>query len=130
MMICVTCTQTSYNWQQYIFPQMLNCCIARKFLSKRSQSNISQEDKQAENSARPASARSSCPGDDSSEDEFFEALEDQGDSEDSCGDVPGPSEIKEDSTRREGALKRCGDLKLLVSGEPLYVPVTQVKEFR
>ena len=105
--------------------QMLNCCIARKFLSKRSQTNISQEGKQGDNPSPPASARSSCPGDDSSEDEFFEALEDQDDSDDSCGNVPGPSEIKEDSTRREGALKRCGDLKLLVSGEPLYVPVTQ-----
>jgi hypothetical protein len=106
---------------------MLNCCIARKFLSKRSQTSISQENKQAENPGRPASARFSSPGDDSSEDEFFEALEDQDDSDDSCGHIAGSSETSEGRIRREGALKRCGDLKLLVSGEPLYIPVTQVR---
>ena len=95
-------------------------------MSKRSQTSINLEDKQAAgNPERPAS----CPGDDSSDDEFFEALEDQDDSDDSCGDVEGTLGTGEGSTRREGALKRRGDLKLLVSGEPLYVPVTQVCGF-
>lgn len=107
---------------------MLNYCIARKCMSKRSETSINQEltDKPAENPEQPSSARSSSPGDDSSEDEFFEALEDQDDSDDSCGDVKGTSEITESNMKREGALKRCGDLRLLVSGEPLHVPVTQV----
>ena len=97
-------------------------------MSKRSETSINQElsDKPPENPERPSSARSSSPGDESSEDEFFEALEDQDDSDDSSRDVEGTSEIAESNMKREGALKRCGDLKLLISGEPLYVPVTQV----
>ena len=79
-----------------------------------------------DNPERATSARSSCPGDDSSDDEFFEALEDQEDSEDSCGDEEGTLGTEGSNTRREGALKRCRDLRLLVSGEPLYIPVTQV----
>ena len=99
-------------------------------MSKRSETNINQEqsDKPPGNLERASSARCSSPGDDSSEDEFFEALEDQEDSEDSCGDVEGTSRMGEGNMKREGALKRCGDLKLLVSGEPLYIPVTQVDE--
>jgi hypothetical protein len=105
---------------------MLNCCIARKCLSKRSQTSINKENAPSDIPRRPTSARSSCPGDDSSDDEFFEALEDQDDSDDSGGDVEGPLETGQGNTRREGALKRCGDRRLLVSGEPLYIPVTQV----
>ena len=99
-------------------------------MSKRSETNINQElsDKPPGNLERPPSARCSSPGDDSSEDEFFEALEDQEDSEDSCGDVEGTSRMAASNMKREGALKRCGDLKLLVSGEPLYIPVTQVDD--
>lgn len=109
------------------FVKMLNCCIARKCMSKRSHTSINLEDKQTNNPGRPASARSSNPGDDSSDEEFFEALEDQDDSDDSSsGDVERPVGITKGDTKREGASKRCGDLKLLVSGEPLYVPLTQV----
>lgn len=92
---------------------------------------ISEKHFKANDRDRPASARSrnSHPADDSSEDEFFEALENQDDSDDSGEDVEGPLETERSNARREGALKRCGDLRLLISGEPLYIPVTQVGEF-
>ncbi|XP_028409071.1 rab3 GTPase-activating protein catalytic subunit-like isoform X2 [Dendronephthya gigantea] len=111
--------------------QMLNCCIARKCLSKRSQTSINDEMSEKHfkpnDGNRPASARSkhSHPDDDSSEDEFFEALENQDDSDDSGEDEEGNLKTVQSNTRREGALKRCGDLRLLISGEPLYIPVTQ-----
>lgn len=135
---------------------MLNWCIARKCLSgKNSGTRVNLEGQKVvgnlqsntRNSDRPSSGRSSSDkpssaGDDSSDDEFFEALEDQGDSdEDSSLDVVVSDSATDKSQTergtksncaeggnqvREGALRRCGDLRLLVTGEPLYVPVTQV----
>ena len=77
----------------------------------------------------------------SDDDEFFEAVESQDevdkDSRSNAEDVKNTkrtdNDLNEDNIdnnslvfRREGAKEPFGDLKLLVSGEPLLVPITQV----
>ena len=77
----------------------------------------------------------------SDDEEFFEAVESQdeveNDSEINAENIKNTrrtdSDLNEDNIdkntpicRREGAKEPFGDLKLLVSGEPLLVPVTQV----
>ena len=77
----------------------------------------------------------------SDDEEFFEAVESQdeveNDSEINAENIKNTrrtdSDLNEDNidnntpiSRREGAKEPFGDLKLLVSGEPLLVPVTQV----
>ena len=163
--------------------QMLNCCIERKRLSKirtaslqfsnnvggntesRTENNISSTENLRKSNSEVqivqmerVESQSSVSDD---EDEFFEAVESQDNSEKqtakSVGNaesIQGESEnesdrtlgvekniqrtdsdsniddncAKNDSTtcRREGAKEPFGEVKLLVSGEPLFVPVTQV----
>ena len=82
---------------------------------------------------------------DDTEEEFFEALESQ-DSFEECRRSPNKmkqlspphivtSEVSSGTEPgwgvelehgRSGVLKRCGDLVLIATGEPLYVPITQV----
>ena len=84
----------------------------------------------------------------SSEDEFYEALEDvpqqmESEHETSRMEIPemdsvqSSSEDKDDMRGtteaavggdgvREGVLKQCGDLVLLATGQPLCIPITQV----
>lgn len=57
-----------------------------------------------------------------SEDEFFECLSDQGESE-----APPADEEKDGSkSKAEGRLHPYNNMTLLNSSEPLYVPITQV----
>ena len=76
----------------------------------------------------------------SDDEEFFEAVESQDEVENDSEinaenkkNTRTDSDLNEDNidnntpiSRREGAKEPYGDLKLLVSGEPLLVPVTQV----
>ena len=160
--------------------QMLNCCIERKRLSKirtaslqfsnnvggntesRTENNISSTENLRKSNSEGqivqmerVESQSSVSDD---EDEFFEAVESQDNSEKqtvgNAESIQGESEnesdrtlgvekntqrtdndsniddncAKNDSTtyRREGAKEPFGEVKLLVSGEPLFVPVTQV----
>ena len=163
--------------------QMLNCCIERKRLSKirtaslqfsnnvggntesRTKDNISSTENLRKSNSEVqivqmerVESQSSVSDDD---DEFFEAVESQDNSEKETGksvgnaeSIQGESEnesdrtlgveeniqrtdsdsniddncAKNDSTtcRREGAKEPFGEVKLLVSGESLFVPVTQV----
>ncbi len=88
-------------------------------------------------------------GSDTDEDEFFEALEsqernspgsdeaqnmDEDKVEEGGASVsdPGDSSEKmssnvESESGRCGVLKQCGDLVLVATGEPLYIPITQVR---
>lgn len=43
--------------------------------------------------------------------------------------IDGAHELESESGR-SGILKRCGDLVLVATGEPLYIPITQVKRVR
>lgn len=77
----------------------------------------------------------------SDDDEFFEAVESQDEADSESGSNAEntknikrtDSDLNEDNidnntamSKREGAKEPFGDLKLLVSGKPLIVPVTQV----
>ena len=160
--------------------QMLNCCIERKRLSKirtaslqfsnnvgsntesRTENNISSTENLRKSNSEVqivqmerVESQSSVSDD---EDEFFEAVESQDNSEKqtvgNAESIQGESENESDRTlgvekniertdsdsniddncaknnstscRREGAKEPFGEVKLLVSGEPLFVPVTQV----
>ena len=80
--------------------------------------------------------------DSDTDDEFFEALESQDqttsvnarrtskvkevhsvESESSVVILEDPHEVE---SSLSGVLKRCGDLVLVATGEPLYIPITQV----
>ena len=159
---------------------MLNCCIERKRLSKirtaslqfsnnvggntesRTKDNISSTENLRKSNSEVqivqmerVESQSSVSDD---EDEFFEAVESQDNSEKqtvgNAESIQGESENESDRTlgvekniertdsdsniddncaknnstscRREGAKEPFGEVKLLVSGEPLFVPVTQV----
>lgn len=79
---------------------MLNCCIDRK-LSRESSSQSNYDSAE----------------DSSTDDEFFD-----------CTDAPVETKKKEKLSlwnQPVGRLSKFGDLKLLKSGDPLYIPVTQ-----
>jgi len=142
---------------------MLNCCIERKRLSKirtasqqflsnvdnnsdaRTKNSVSNAEnlRKSDSSAQMESLDSQSSISD--DDEFFEAVESQEESENefqsgnSSGDLKNiqrtDSDLNMDGNctdnntptgKREGAKEPFGDLKLLVSGEPLIVPITQV----
>ncbi|KAL1434307.1 hypothetical protein MTO96_011935 [Rhipicephalus appendiculatus] len=106
--------------------QMLNYCIERK--KKRDRRNVAAD----ESGSQPKSGSS-----ESDEDIFYECPDDiaaegdKGESGDNTAIVGNGS--KESATSgtgeqevvREGVLRRCGDMTLLGSSEPLYIPVTQ-----
>ena len=141
---------------------MLNCCIERKRLSKirtaslqfsanvgsnsdsRTKNNVSSNTeslrKRNSNTQMEYLDSQSSVSDD---DEFFEAVESQNESESETGSIPGDvkniqrtdsdSNVDDNCTenntttcKRQGAKEPFGDLKLLVTGEPLIVPITQV----
>lgn len=87
--------------------------------------NINNPNNKDKNS-QPESSTSSSDDDD--DDEFFEAVE----SLSSLEKKPSQSSLKENPAEEEnkliakGRLKQFGDLCLLASGEPLYIPITQV----
>ena len=126
--------------------QMLNCCIERRrFTKTRNESNksiapegsVRKSQSNRENTTRrtsegrvsPLAKRMGSESDFSTssndDDEFFEAVESQGDS--------GSSEKTLEDTlltevpQREGTLEQCGNLTLLATGEPLSIPITQVR---
>lgn len=117
---------------------MLNCCIERKRARDESQkvperrrerehrfSGTGQKSRHVPESAAASSssARDGTQGKSwdswsDSEDEFFECLSDQGETE----------EGQEGSkSKAEGRLHPYNNMTLLNSAEPLYVPVTQVR---
>lgn len=117
---------------------MLNCCIERKRARDEARkvlegSKESERRSSSHQGARPAQESSTStkevyPGKSwdswsDSEDEFFECLSDQGDTE-----VP-HAEGNEDGSKNkaEGRLHPYNNMTLLNSTEPLYVPVTQVR---
>lgn len=87
--------------------------------------NLNNPNNKDKNS-QPESSTSSSDDDD--DDEFFEAVE----SLSSLEKKPSQSSLKENPAEEEnkliakGRLKQFGDLCLLASGEPLYIPITQV----
>ena len=147
---------------------MLNCCIQHKLchqqklrtpnsktdsnIEKQSHSRSSPPPSYSEfhtpSSTLPAQHNEEGNGS-SSDDEFYEALEDVNQHEESenmneicemetskSEDVPSAEEGNtnndsatvplESSGDREGVLKQCGDLVLVNTGRPLCIPVTQV----
>lgn len=88
--------------------------------------NLNNPNNKDKNS-QPESSTSSSDDDDD-DDEFFEAVE----SLSSLEKKPSQSSLKENPAEEEnkliakGRLKQFGDLCLLASGEPLYIPITQV----
>ncbi|KAM4525060.1 rab3 GTPase-activating protein catalytic subunit isoform 1-T1 [Odontesthes bonariensis] len=113
--------------------QMLNCCIERKRARdearKVQERSKEKEHKVTESSGATitsSSTREVSPGKSwdswsDSEEEFFECLSDQGESE-----CPHPEGVKDNSKgKAEGRLHPYNNLTLLNSAEPLYVPVTQ-----
>ncbi|KAM8729886.1 rab3 GTPase-activating protein catalytic subunit isoform 2-T2 [Acanthopagrus schlegelii] len=116
--------------------QMLNCCIERKRARDEARkvlegSKESERKSSSHQSPRPAqesstSTKEAYPGKSwdswsDSEDEFFECLSDQGDTE-----VPHTEGNEGGSKNKaEGRLHPYNNMTLLNSTEPLYVPVTQ-----
>ena len=144
----------------FFYFQMLNCCIERKRLSKirtaslqfstnvnknsgtripNNTSNMESSRKSDSNTRLESTGSQSSISDD---EEFFEALENQDESEketrnyfenfniegktNSDSDIENSDENNASMFKREGGKELFGDLKLLVSGEPLVVPITQV----
>ncbi|XP_068439009.1 rab3 GTPase-activating protein catalytic subunit isoform X2 [Clinocottus analis] len=113
--------------------QMLNCCIERKRARDEARKALegSRERERRVSGGRPApessaatasgsAAREVSPGKSwdswsDSEEEFFECLSDQGESEEKDGS----------KSKAEGRLHPHNNMTLLNSTEPLYVPVTQ-----
>lgn len=115
--------------------QMLNCCIERKKARDESHkvpegkgkehrvSGACQKSRQgpecatsASSSTREMSQGKSWDSWSDSEEEFFECLSDQGE-----------TEATQAEGRAEGRLHPYNNMTLLNSAEPLYVPVTQVR---
>lgn len=128
------------------FPfQMLNCCIERKkardegkkvHSSDRSSGDAAKtdllgRDSQRENDKEKGEVGKSWESWSDSEEEFFECLSDteelKGNGQESMkrGSKEGSREAL--ALKPEGRLHQHGNLTLLRSGEPLYVPVTQVR---
>ncbi|KAH6944669.1 hypothetical protein HPB50_004446 [Hyalomma asiaticum] len=105
---------------------MLNYCIERK--KKRDRRNIAAD----ESGSQPKSGSS-----ESDEDVFYECPDDiaaegdKGESGDNTAVMGNDSKesatgsTDEQEVVREGVLRRCGDMTLLGSNVPLYIPVTQ-----
>ena len=146
--------ESVFNSQYFPF-QMLNCCIERKRLSKiraPSLQYLTNVDKTSEtktecndsNSKNIRNSSSSAQMESlesqssfSDDEEFFEAVESHDETIDKDSHVKNTKRTNNDLNgdnidnntpvfRREGAKEPFGDLKLLVSGEPLLVPITQV----
>ena len=124
---------------------MLNCCIERRRASRTRNATEpggqSKESARSRNHSKKTSARddSSPPAkriDSESEfstssnddDEFFEALESQQDTDDSEMTLK-DSSVSQEAKRPEGVSRQCGDLTILTTKEPLFIPITQVKTF-
>ncbi|XP_041830042.1 rab3 GTPase-activating protein catalytic subunit isoform X2 [Melanotaenia boesemani] len=103
--------------------QMLNCCIERK--RARDEAHKEKDNKPPESNTS-SSTKEVSPGKSweswsDSDEEFFECLSDQGETE-----PPHPEGGKEGSrVKAEGRLHPYNSMTLLNSAEPLYVPVTQ-----
>lgn len=111
---------------------MLNCCIERKRarngVRKLLEGHIQSEPDRSSTAAALTSTKEVSPGKSwdswsDSEDEFFECVSDQGETE-----APHTEEEKTASkSKAEGRLHQYNNMTLLNSTEPLYVPVTQVR---
>ena len=132
---------------------MLNCCIERRRLSKVSSTNVGtlpthltlnkhlnyEKGSHGCSSVREKTdnlqnyEHTNCDierldskeGSVDDDEEFFEAI----DSQEELERVRVSEDRITGSGRREGALKQFADLQLLETGEPLFVPVTQVGHF-
>ncbi|KAK2910702.1 hypothetical protein Q8A73_008417 [Channa argus] len=121
--------------------QMLNCCIERK-KTRDEAHKVLEGSKDREPRLASGSGQTSCPSTETavvttskrevspgkswdswsdSEEEFFECLSDQGETEASHID----EENRGSKSKAEGRLHPLRKLTLLNSAEPLYVPVTQ-----
>uniref|UniRef100_UPI0037E8220F rab3 GTPase-activating protein catalytic subunit isoform X2 n=1 Tax=Semicossyphus pulcher TaxID=241346 RepID=UPI0037E8220F len=120
--------------------QMLNCCIERKRArdeARRTQEGGKEREHRGAGSSHngrltsdsttaSASTKEVSPGKSwdswsDSEDEFFECLSDQGETEASHTE----GEKDGSKSKAEGRLHPCNNMTLLNSAEPLYVPITQ-----
>lgn len=108
---------------------MLNCCIERKRArDKLLEGRIQSEPDRSSTPAALSSTKEVSPGKSwdswsDSEDEFFECVSDQGETE-----APHTEEEKTASkSKAEGRRHQYNNMTLLNSTEPLYVPVTQVR---
>ncbi|XP_054718662.1 rab3 GTPase-activating protein catalytic subunit-like [Uloborus diversus] len=96
--------------------QMLNCCIQRKKLREWHQVQESSDSiPDASKPLAPGESPEQCS--ESDDDEFFE-----------CTENSSASSVDSKGSKRkfaEGRLRQLGELKLINSDEPLYIPVTQ-----
>ncbi|CAH2305375.1 rab3 GTPase-activating catalytic subunit isoform X2 [Pelobates cultripes] len=121
--------------------QMLNCCIGRKkardegkkasatdFSSDKSPNRTANDPGESEKSKYEVGKSWDSWSD--SEDEFFECHSDTEELKESGQEATKKSSSKDDSKeplvlKPEGRLHQSGNLTLLSTGEPLYIPVTQ-----
>ncbi|KAM6963507.1 rab3 GTPase-activating protein catalytic subunit isoform 2-T2 [Tautogolabrus adspersus] len=116
--------------------QMLNCCIERKRArdeARRAQEGSKQRERRSSQNGRPtsdstapsatkeASSGKSWDSWSDSEDEFFECVSDQGETELSHTE----GEKDGSKNKAEGRLHPYNNTILLNSTEPLYIPITQ-----
>uniref|UniRef100_A0A7N6AA81 Rab3 GTPase-activating protein catalytic subunit n=1 Tax=Anabas testudineus TaxID=64144 RepID=A0A7N6AA81_ANATE len=100
--------------------QMINCCIERKKARDEARKVLEGSEKKVSRMSKVSPGKSWDSWSDS-EDEFFECLSDQGESE-----APPADEEKDGSkSKAEGRLHPYNNMTLLNSSEPLYVPITQ-----
>lgn len=122
--------------------QMLNCCIERKKARDEGKKVNSSDcscgdsgrtmDNQKESDKEKGEVGKSWESWSDSEDEFFECLSDteelKGNGQDNIKKGIGKEGSKETlALKPEGRLHQHGNLTLLHPGDPLYVPVTQVR---
>ena len=131
--------------------QMLNCCIQHKksheqklntpnIKAATTQSQFHSSDSNPNSSLNTTNSRrgSHTPslGGSDTDEEFYEAMEVLDAAETSLENASGTnndfSSMADSDTKlledrkRVGGLKQCGDLVLVASGDPLYIPITQV----
>ena len=115
--------------------------VDKNFVDTRTKSNDSHSENLHKSSSSAQMESLDSQSSISDDDEFFEAVESQDEVENESGSnteninklKSKDCDLNEDNIdnntptgKREGAKEPFGDLKLLVSGEPLLVPVTQV----
>lgn len=115
---------------------MLNCCIERKkardegkkgSVSDRSPGDAGKgAEYSGDNPDKEKEVGKSWESWSDSEEEFFECLSDTEDLKGN-GQENGKKGTKEGNLKPEGRLHPHGKLTLLHPGEPLYVPITQVR---
>ena len=108
-------------------------------IDSRTTNEIVKTGNKQESQWSPEMERLDSKSSNSDDDEFFEAVESQINSViekktlkenlEKGDNTMGASRESSVGCTRQGTKEPCGDLKLLVSGDQMYVPVTQVRAF-